>query len=248
MKLCDFEVGPDASVLPDCGPLRGRVRANAIDIAGRVKEICAQARHSVHLQIVYDKANRTSGEVVPGPGHGRRACGFLAKSRSKSACPFSPTFTRHMRLQRWHRWSTCCKRRRSCAGRPISFTHARARASRSTSRRASSSRRADMKQCRRQSPRRRARSCVVNDDRFMACERGVSFGYNNLVSDMRSLAIMRETGAPVVFDATHSVQLPGGQARVPAVSANSCRCWRARQSPPAFPVSSWRHIRTRRMR
>jgi 2-dehydro-3-deoxyphosphooctonate aldolase (KDO 8-P synthase) len=51
----------------------------------------------------------------------------------------------------------------------------------------------------------------LSEDRFMACERGASFGYNNLVSDMRSLAIMRETGCPVVFDATHSVQLPGGQ-------------------------------------
>jgi 2-dehydro-3-deoxyphosphooctonate aldolase (KDO 8-P synthase) len=59
----------------------------------------------------------------------------------------------------------------------------------------------------------RAAACEagLSEDRFMACERGVSFGYNNLVSDMRSLAIMRETGAPVVFDATHSVQLPGGQ-------------------------------------
>ncbi len=56
-----------------------------------------------------------------------------------------------------------------------------------------------------------AREAGLSEDRFMACERGASFGYNNLVSDMRSLAIMRETGAPVVFDATHSVQLPGGQ-------------------------------------
>jgi 2-dehydro-3-deoxyphosphooctonate aldolase (KDO 8-P synthase) len=56
-----------------------------------------------------------------------------------------------------------------------------------------------------------AREAGLDEDRFMACERGASFGYNNLVSDMRSLAIMRETGAPVVFDATHSVQLPGGQ-------------------------------------
>ncbi len=56
-----------------------------------------------------------------------------------------------------------------------------------------------------------AREKGLDEDRFMACERGASFGYNNLVSDMRSLAIMRETGAPVVFDATHSVQLPGGQ-------------------------------------
>jgi 2-dehydro-3-deoxyphosphooctonate aldolase (KDO 8-P synthase) len=59
--------------------------------------------------------------------------------------------------------------------------------------------------------RNAAREAGLSEDRFMACERGVSFGYNNLVSDMRSLAIMRETAAPVVFDATHSVQLPGGQ-------------------------------------
>ncbi|MEO6352574.1 MAG: 3-deoxy-8-phosphooctulonate synthase, partial [Burkholderiaceae bacterium] len=56
-----------------------------------------------------------------------------------------------------------------------------------------------------------ARDAGLPDDVFMACERGASFGYNNLVSDMRSLAIMRETGCPIVFDATHSVQLPGGQ-------------------------------------
>jgi 2-dehydro-3-deoxyphosphooctonate aldolase (KDO 8-P synthase) len=56
-----------------------------------------------------------------------------------------------------------------------------------------------------------AREAGLSDDRFLACERGASFGYNNLVSDMRSIAIMRETGAPVVYDATHSVQLPGGQ-------------------------------------
>jgi 2-dehydro-3-deoxyphosphooctonate aldolase (KDO 8-P synthase) len=62
-----------------------------------------------------------------------------------------------------------------------------------------------------QKARDAAREAGLSEDRFMACERGVSFGYNNLVSDMRSLAIMRETGCPVVFDATHSVQLPGGQ-------------------------------------
>ena len=59
-----------------------------------------------------------------------------------------------------------------------------------------------------------AREVGLSDDCFMACERGVSFGYNNLISDMRSLAIMRQTGAPVVFDATHSVQLPGGQGAI----------------------------------
>jgi len=67
-------------------------------------------------------------------------------------------------------------------------------------------------------------------DNIMVCERGASFGYNNLVSDMRSLAVMRNTGCPVVFDATHSVQLPGGQARSAEGNANSCRCLRARHS------------------
>ena len=61
----------------------------------------------------------------------------------------------------------------------------------------------------------------------MVCERGASFGYNNLVSDMRSLAIMRDTGCPVVFDGTHSVQLPGGQGIHPVANVSSFRCWRA---------------------
>jgi hypothetical protein len=72
--------------------------------------------------------------------------------------------------------------------------------------------------------------------------RRFSFGYNNLVSDMRSLAIMRETGCPVVFDATHSVQLPGGQGTAPAASASSCRCWRGRRWPRASPACSWKPI------
>ena len=91
-----------------------------------------------------------------------------------------------------------------------------------------------------------AREKGLPEDSFLACERGASFGYNNLVSDMRSLAIMRETGAPVVFDATHSVQLPGGQGTSSAAaSASSCRCWRARRSPSASPASSWRRTPTR---
>ena len=85
----------------------------------------------------------------------------------------------------------------------------------------------------------------TGNEQIMVCERGFSFGYNNLVSDMRSLAIMRGTGAPVVFDATHSVQLPGGQGEAPAASANTFRCWRARPSPPASPACSWKRIRIR---
>ena len=92
-------------------------------------------------------------------------------------------------------------------------------------------------------------------DNILVCERGVSFGYNNLVSDMRALMVMRETGCPVVFDATHSVQLPAGRARPAAASASSCRCSRARQWPRESQACSWRRIpiprkrsRTGRMR
>ena len=72
----------------------------------------------------------------------------------------------------------------------------------------------------------------TGNEQIMVCERGFSFGYNNLVLDMRALAVMRATGCPVVFDATHSVQLPGGQARLPAASASSFRSW------PAPPVAA----------
>jgi 3-deoxy-D-manno-octulosonic acid (KDO) 8-phosphate synthase len=91
-----------------------------------------------------------------------------------------------------------------------------------------------------------AREAGLPEDNFMACERGASFGYNNLVSDMRSLAIMRETGAPVVFDATHSVQLPGGQgtssggATRDGAGAGPCRQW-----PWAWRACSWKPTPTR---
>jgi len=78
----------------------------------------------------------------------------------------------------------------------------------------------------------------VGNDQIMVCERGVSFGYNTLVSDMRGLAIMRSTGCPVVFDATHSCSSRVDRARPAAASANSCRCWRARRS-----LWGWRGVR-----
>ena len=88
--------------------------------------------------------------------------------------------------------------------------------------------------------RNAAKAAGCNEETIMVCERGASFGYNNLVSDMRSLAIMRETGCPVVFDATHSVQLPGGQGPVQAGSANSCPCLPEQRLRAASPGCSWR--------
>ena len=89
---------------------------------------------------------------------------------------------------------------------------------------------------------------ATGNEQIMACERGASFGYNNLVSDMRSLSVMRDTGCPVVFDATHSVQLPGGMDGKPAASASSCRCCRARRWRSASPASSWKPTRSRKKR
>lgn len=80
-------------------------------------------------------------------------------------------------------------------------------------------------------------------DHIMVCERGASFGYNNLVSDMRSLAIMRETGCPVVFDATHSVQLPGGQGTSSGDSVSLCQSWLARPWQAACRGSLWKPTR-----
>jgi 2-dehydro-3-deoxyphosphooctonate aldolase (KDO 8-P synthase) len=93
-----------------------------------------------------------------------------------------------------------------------------------------------------------AREAGLSEDRFMACERGVSFGYNNLVSDMRSLAIMRETGAPVVFDATHSVQLPGGQGTSSGGQREFVPVLARAAVATGVAGSSWRPIRILRRR
>ena len=91
--------------------------------------------------------------------------------------------------------------------------------------------------------RHAARQAGVAED-IMVCERGVSFGYNNLVSDMRSLAIMRETACPVVFDATHSVQLPGGQGTHRADSVNLCPCSPVRPWQQVSQVYLWKRSRS----
>ena len=93
-----------------------------------------------------------------------------------------------------------------------------------------------------------AKIAQTGNDNILLCERGASFGYNTLVSDMRSLPILAQTGYPVVFDATHSVQQPGGQGATTGASASSCRCWRARRSPSASPPCSWRRTRIPIMR
>jgi 2-dehydro-3-deoxyphosphooctonate aldolase (KDO 8-P synthase) len=209
MKLCDFEVGLDKPFFLIAGTCVVESEQMTIDTAGRLKEICATLGIPFIYKSSYDKANRSSGKSFRGPGmdEGLR---ILSEVRRQLGVPVltdvhgideieqvasvvdvlqTPAF-----LCRQTDFIHACAR----SGKPVNIKKGQFLAPH------------DMKNVI-DKAREAAREAGISEDRFFACERGVSFGYNNLVSDMRSLAIMRETGAPVVFDATHSVQLPGGQ-------------------------------------
>jgi len=209
MKLCDFEVGLDKPFFLIAGTCVVESEQMTIDTAGRLKEICAKLNVPFIYKSSYDKANRSSGKSFRGLGmdEGLR---ILSEVKRQLGLPVltdvhaveeieavasvvdvlqTPAF-----LCRQTDFIHACAR----SGKPVNIKKGQFLAPH------------DMKNVI-DKARDAAREAGLSEDRFMACERGVSFGYNNLVSDMRSLAIMRETGAPVVFDATHSVQLPGGQ-------------------------------------
>jgi 2-dehydro-3-deoxyphosphooctonate aldolase (KDO 8-P synthase) len=209
MKLCDFEVGLDKPFFLIAGTCVVESEQMTIDTAGRLKEICAKLGIAFIYKSSYDKANRSSGKSFRGPGmdEGLR---ILSEVKRQLGVPVltdvhgideieqvasvvdvlqTPAF-----LCRQTDFIHACAR----SGKPVNIKKGQFLAPH------------DMKNVI-DKAREAAREAGLTEDRFFACERGVSFGYNNLVSDMRSLAIMRETGAPVVFDATHSVQLPGGQ-------------------------------------
>jgi len=209
MKLCDFDVGLDKPFFLIAGPCVVESEALHLDVAGRLKEMSSVLGIPFIFKSSYDKANRSSGASFRGPGmdHGLK---ILAKVRSEIGVPVltdvhseaevadvaavvdvlqTPAFL--CRQTDFIRAVAQC-------GKPVNIKKGQFLAPH------------DMKNVI-DKARAAAREKGLDEDRFMACERGASFGYNNLVSDMRSLAIMRETGAPVVFDVTHSVQLPGGQ-------------------------------------
>ncbi|HRD33697.1 MAG TPA: 3-deoxy-8-phosphooctulonate synthase [Rhodocyclaceae bacterium] len=205
MKLCDFEVGLDRPFFLIAGPCVIESREMAFDTAGRLKEICAELDIPFIYKSSYDKANRSSGKSFRGLGMDT-GLDILAEVRAKLGVPVltdvhaideipavaaavdvlqTPAFLCRQ-TDFIHAVAAC--------GKPVNIKKGQFLAP------------GDMKQV-----VDKARDAAGGADRIMVCERGVSFGYNNLVSDMRSLAIMRETACPVVFDATHSVQLPGGQ-------------------------------------
>ena len=204
MKLCGFEAGLDHPLFLIAGPCVVESEQLQMDVAGQLKEITAALGVPFIFKSSYDKANRSSGKSFRGPGM-EKGLEILAKVRKTLGVPVLtdvhtageiPEVARHVDVLQTPAF--LCRQTdfivaAASAGLPVNIKKGQFLAPH------------DMKNV---VDKARAASGA---DNILVCERGVSFGYNNLVSDMRSLAIMRETGCPVVMDATHSVQLPGGQ-------------------------------------
>ena len=205
MKLCGFDVGLNQPFFLIAGPCVIESREMAFETAGMLKEICADLQIPFIYKSSFDKANRSSGKSYRGPGRDK-GLQILADVKRELNVPVltdvhdideiadvaavvdvlqTPAF-----LCRQTDFIHAC----AASGKPVNIKKGQFLAP------------GDMKNV-----VDKAREANGGADTIMVCERGASFGYNNLVSDMRSLAIMRDTGCPVVFDATHSVQLPGGQ-------------------------------------
>jgi 2-dehydro-3-deoxyphosphooctonate aldolase (KDO 8-P synthase) len=209
MKLCNFNIGLDRPFFLIAGPCVVETEQLQMDTAGALQEICSGLAIPFIFKSSYDKANRSSGTSFRGPGMAR-GLEILAKVKKELRVPILTDVHSEAEIPEVAKVvdvlqtpAFLCRqtdfiRAVAQSGRPVNIKKGQFLAPH------------DMKNVI-DKARAAAREKGLPDDNFMACERGASFGYNNLVSDMRSLAIMRETGAPVVFDATHSVQLPGGQ-------------------------------------
>ena len=209
MKLCDFEVGLDKPFFLIAGTCVVESEQMTIDTAGRLKEICEKLNVPFIYKSSYDKANRSSGKSFRGLGMDE---GLRILSEVKRQLGL-PVLTDVHSIDEIEQVASVVDVLQTPAFlcRQTDFIHACARSGKPVNiKKGQFLAPHDMKNVI-DKARDAAREAGLTEDRVMACERGVSFGYNNLVSDMRSLAIMRETNAPVVFDATHSVQLPGGQ-------------------------------------
>ena len=205
MKLCGFEVGLDRPLFLIAGPCVVESRQMAFDTAGALKELTAELGIPFIYKSSYDKANRSSGTSYRGPGMDeglailadvRRELGVpvLTDVHTAEEAPRVAAVVDVLQTPAFLCRQTDFIHAVAATGKPVNIKKGQFLAP------------GDMKNV-----VAKAKEANAGADTIMVCERGVSFGYNNLVSDMRSLAIMRETGCPVVFDATHSVQLPGGQ-------------------------------------
>lgn len=204
MKLCNFEVANNLPFFLISGPCTAESEMLCLDVAGQLKEICQKLKINYIFKASYDKANRSSGASKRGPGIDT-GLKYLQSVQQKIGVPVltdvheisdisqvasvvdvlqTPAFL-------------CRQTDFICAvatcGKPVNIKKGQFLAPEQM-----------------QNVVAKAKSANANADNIMVCERGYSFGYNNLIADMRSLEIMKNTGCPVIFDATHSVQLPGG--------------------------------------
>ncbi len=204
MKLCGFDAGLDQPLFLIAGPCVVESEQLQIDVAGRLKEICAQLRIPFIFKSSYDKANRSSGASFRGPGMAeglrvlaevKRQVGVpvLTDVHTEADVPAAAAVVDVLQTPAFLCRQTDFIHAVARAGKPVNIKKGQFLAP------------DDMLQVVQKA------KAASGADNIMVCERGAAFGYHNLVSDMRSLAIMRATGCPVVFDATHSVQLPGAQ-------------------------------------
>ncbi|WP_198969465.1 3-deoxy-8-phosphooctulonate synthase [Xylophilus sp. ASV27] len=209
MKLCGFDIGLDKPFFLIAGPCVVESEQLQIDAAGTLKEITSSLGIPFIFKSSFDKANRTSETAYRGLGMDK-GLEILAKVRREIGVPVLTDIHREDQIAQvasvvdvLQTPALLCRQTDfihavALSGKPVNIKKGQFMAP------------GDMKNVIVKA-RAAAKAAGLSEDNFMACERGASFGYNNLVSDMRSLAIMRDTEAPVVFDATHSVQLPGGQ-------------------------------------
>lgn len=208
MKLCGFEAGLDAPLFLIAGPCTAESLELCVEVAGHLKEVCSRLGLPYIFKASYDKANRSSGRSERGPGREaglklldevRRQVGvpILTDVHSESDIAAVASVVDVLQTPAFLCRQTDFIQAVAATGKPVNIKKGQFLAP------------GDMKNV-----VAKAKDANGGADTIMVCERGASFGYNNLVSDMRSLAIMRETDCPVVFDATHSVQLPGGQGTV----------------------------------
>ncbi len=209
MRLCNFDIGLDKPFFLIAGPCVVESAQLQMDTAGTLKEITSSLGIPFIFKSSFDKANRSSGTTFRGPGRDKGleimaqvkrelALHTLTDVHSEDDIAPAAAVVDVLQTPAFLCRQTDFIRAVAQSGKPVNIKKGQFLAPH------------DMKNVI-DKARAAAKEAGLPEDSFMACERGASFGYNNLVSDMRSLAIMRETGAPVVFDATHSVQLPGGQ-------------------------------------
>ncbi len=203
MKLCGFDIGPDQPFFLIAGPCVVESEQLQLDTAGRLKEITGKLGINFIFKSSFDKANRSSSKSFRGPGM-EEGLRVLSEVKRQLGVPvltdvheYTPMHEVAAVVDVLQTPAMLCRQTDfiqavAKAGKPVNIKKGQFLSP------------WDMKNV-------VDKARAVGNDDIMVCERGASFGYNNLVSDMRSLVVMRETQCPVVFDATHSVQLPGGQ-------------------------------------